>query len=859
MSEPKTEEKTKSYEFDDFHLSGPMKELRQGDAAVDIQRRVLDLLTFLIENRERTVSKDEIQDAVWPGTIVTEAALTRAVMKARRAVGDDAQAQRVIKTVHGQGYRFVAEISEVEDNQRGLSEDARGARRQALLRVATTYGAGAWLLNQAAAMVWEAFEWERWPQQLLLAVSVLGFPLVLAFTWFYRATSHGVVLRSERRQLEPSRSSHWERVVIGMLALALALSIGWNLREQSVAPVAIDRIAVLPLHNRTGDAELSWLSLGMLGLLQAQLTEADVPVVTAQAIMSDVPEPVADVTDELLERLALTRAARIVVDVGVVQTGTEYATAGHYYESGQRYELPSFTGESPSAAVRTLGRHLIEMLNPRVTSVDVEYASGDLFVDQAFARGMHEMLSGNIESAKDLLQVAVNGKPDAFWPAYELAIAIHNLGDLADAERRLEALLNEGRVLEEAKYIAVTSNQLGIIHDLTGDLDQSEAHYVEGLEWAERAGLHERRAVLLINYAILERARARPVAARELLGRALSAYQDAGIELLPGDFYLTLGNTAADAGDYSGARDQYRQALNNYRAMTRTRGEGIALSNLSWASEQLGDYEASFQYLEESAALRERIGDRVGVLRSKVRRADLLYALGRLDEVLVLVDAVAADDYVQKEQEILATAFRFRAAVAADREAHADALALYREALAIDEAGGRVRAVCEARLGAARALIALERPGEARHELDILTDVADERSLPNVALKIMQVQADLDLAGGDVAAAIATLKNAADEARVQANTRDLALIATDLADVYFAAGDLENLESWVGVALDAHPVHGRVKLAAAQLAYLKGDSTRVRELVVEAQELMGERIEVEGRSLLARLEAQAGT
>ncbi len=80
---------------------------------VAIQPRVFDLLAFLAQNAHRAVDKDELQDAVWPGRVITEAALTRAVMKARKAVGDDANRQAVIQTVHGHGYRFAAEV-EVE-------------------------------------------------------------------------------------------------------------------------------------------------------------------------------------------------------------------------------------------------------------------------------------------------------------------------------------------------------------------------------------------------------------------------------------------------------------------------------------------------------------------------------------------------------------------------------------------------------------------------------------------------------------------------------------------------------------------------------------------------------------------------
>ncbi|MEO1595547.1 MAG: tetratricopeptide repeat protein [Pseudomonadota bacterium] len=79
---------------------------------MSLQPRVFDLLVFLIEQRHRAVDKDEIQDAVWAPMIVSETALTRAIMKARRAVGDDADTQQAIRTVHGHGYQFVAPLAE---------------------------------------------------------------------------------------------------------------------------------------------------------------------------------------------------------------------------------------------------------------------------------------------------------------------------------------------------------------------------------------------------------------------------------------------------------------------------------------------------------------------------------------------------------------------------------------------------------------------------------------------------------------------------------------------------------------------------------------------------------------------------
>ena len=111
MADPeKNQEKTGVYKFLDRELDLDRRELRQNEEVLAIQRKVFDLLLYLVEHRDRAVGKDELQDAIWPGTIVTETALTRAIMKARRSVGDDANTQVAIKTVHGHGYRFVAEV-----------------------------------------------------------------------------------------------------------------------------------------------------------------------------------------------------------------------------------------------------------------------------------------------------------------------------------------------------------------------------------------------------------------------------------------------------------------------------------------------------------------------------------------------------------------------------------------------------------------------------------------------------------------------------------------------------------------------------------------------------------------------------
>ena len=99
------------YAFGEFELDTGLRTLRRRGVEVDIQEKALDVLVYMIEHRGGFVSHDELLDALWPGVSVTPAALSQSVHKARIAVGDDGEHQTVLRTRHGQGFQFVAEVS----------------------------------------------------------------------------------------------------------------------------------------------------------------------------------------------------------------------------------------------------------------------------------------------------------------------------------------------------------------------------------------------------------------------------------------------------------------------------------------------------------------------------------------------------------------------------------------------------------------------------------------------------------------------------------------------------------------------------------------------------------------------------
>jgi TolB-like protein/cytochrome c-type biogenesis protein CcmH/NrfG len=96
--------------FADHTLDTDTRELRRGDMPVAVQPQVFDLLTYLVQNRERVVSKDDLLAALWGGRLVADSTLATHINAARKAVGDSGEEQRLIRTVARKGIRFVGDV-----------------------------------------------------------------------------------------------------------------------------------------------------------------------------------------------------------------------------------------------------------------------------------------------------------------------------------------------------------------------------------------------------------------------------------------------------------------------------------------------------------------------------------------------------------------------------------------------------------------------------------------------------------------------------------------------------------------------------------------------------------------------------
>ena len=116
------------YCFEAYSLDTETRELKRGGEPVALEPQVFDLLVYLIENRDRVVSKDDLIASVWQGRVVSDSTLTSRINAARKAVGDSGEQQSLIRTIARKGIRFVGELRDTAAaREAAAAEPARPA------------------------------------------------------------------------------------------------------------------------------------------------------------------------------------------------------------------------------------------------------------------------------------------------------------------------------------------------------------------------------------------------------------------------------------------------------------------------------------------------------------------------------------------------------------------------------------------------------------------------------------------------------------------------------------------------------------------------------------------------------------
>ena len=163
------------YRFDDFLVDPKTWRLSRDGQEIHLEPVVLNLLIYLIENRERLVTRQELMDTVWGDTVISESALTKAVARLRRALGDDSATHRYLETVRSRGYRFVSNVEEIGRQDGADSATGKTRARTASQGIVAAAGAAVVLTVLTVLTVF----WLRTPQVETSQAEAIGSLAVL--------------------------------------------------------------------------------------------------------------------------------------------------------------------------------------------------------------------------------------------------------------------------------------------------------------------------------------------------------------------------------------------------------------------------------------------------------------------------------------------------------------------------------------------------------------------------------------------------------------------------------------------------------------------------------------------------------
>jgi len=174
--------------FEGNVLDTDTRELRRGSEPVAVEPQVLDLLIYLVENRERVVSRDDLMDSVWRGRPVSESSLSSRIHAARRAIGDSGKDQKLIRTVSRRGLRFVGSLQSASDlastnagtssSDRNLFEDTKTAAHPAFVPLDRAVIAVLPFTNMSGPE--QEYLSDGIAEDLITALSKLGWFLIIA-------------------------------------------------------------------------------------------------------------------------------------------------------------------------------------------------------------------------------------------------------------------------------------------------------------------------------------------------------------------------------------------------------------------------------------------------------------------------------------------------------------------------------------------------------------------------------------------------------------------------------------------------------------------------------------------------------
>ena len=588
------------YRFGDVAIDLDAREIHRAGQRIEVEAKVFDLIALLLGNRERAMDKRELNTALWGDRPVTDAALSQQLRKARRALGDDGNAQRVIRTVHGRGLRWIAEV--VED------------------AVQPTPGAAPGIPTPVATS---------------------GEPL------------HG-------RRTAPSTRWRWLAVTAGFLLLVVMAA--WWLPQHAGSPPAsvIPRVAILPLDDQSGDPALGWTRNGLMGLMAGLFEQGGrIEIIAARTVQAvDAASRPLDQAGAHTLRQAL--GATHLIATRLRKVGPLYELDLRLLAPGAAERSETLHGSAPAPLAVEAVQQVRRWLDPDVQPMPTDRGIARGFLAEAYARGLDAQLRGDHAAARKYFDICLDQDPGLAWPRLALAIAQGETGEANASEENAGKVAAAARELGDEELLVAALRQLGSLAFRRGDLDAAAAHveaalqdlsparaltltellvaqasiederghfetsralFERALALARETGNRRGEALVLVNVASLENGAGDAAAAGTLLRNGLDAAREAGDRSLEVITLANLGATEANQGHLLDAVTLFRQALDLAGRRGDTHRQALITIQLIWIL-------APFERDLDIATLARRVSALIGEQANPYWQAELHWALG---------------------------------------------------------------------------------------------------------------------------------------------------------------------------------------------------------------------------------------
>ncbi len=375
-----------AYEFDDVRVEPDAFRVLKAGQPVALEPKAIDLLTYLVENPGRLVEKQELLDAVWTDTAVSEGSMTRVIAQLRKALGDVADEPRYLETVPTRGYRFIGDVRRDPTAERGptgvvrfgtfeldrsTGELRRGGQRVSLqdqpaqvLSLLVSRPGDVVTREELRRAMWSDDTFVEFDTGLNVAVNKIRQALGDSATsprfvetvpkrgYRFLAEVHAVEPRAAAEIPEPRAPETtarrgpgrgrtvWLAGALAAAALVASLTAALRRNADTSDHPAIRSLAVLPLANLTGDPEQDYFSDGMTDALITNL--ASLPalrVISRQSVMryKDSTKPLPEIARELgvegvVVGSVVRSGGRVRISAQLVQASTERNLWADIYE-----------------------------------------------------------------------------------------------------------------------------------------------------------------------------------------------------------------------------------------------------------------------------------------------------------------------------------------------------------------------------------------------------------------------------------------------------------------------------------------------------------------------------------------------